>query len=84
MALPAIKSFLNSRRIDTMIVERQKNEIIIRIPEKIDPKGLQSFIDYLRVKTIMSKSRASKSDVSRIAGDIKKSWWKKNRSRFVK
>ena len=27
-----------------MIVERQKNEIVIRIPEKIDPKGLQNVI----------------------------------------
>lgn len=67
-----------------MIVERQKNELVIRIPEKIDPDSLQSFIDYLRVKTIVSKSRASKSDVARISGEIKKSWWKKNRSRFVK
>ena len=63
-----------------MIVERQKNEIVIRISEKIDPQGLQNFIDYLRVKTIVSKSRASKSAVARISGDIKKSWWKKNRS----
>lgn len=67
-----------------MIVERQKNELVIRIPEKIDADGLQSFIDYLKVKTIVSKSRALKSDVAKISGDIKKAWWKKNRARFVK
>ena len=66
-----------------MIVERQKNELVIRIPEKIDAEGLQNFIDYLKVKTILSKSRASKSDYAGIASEIKQSWWKKNRGRFV-
>jgi len=67
-----------------MIVERQKNELVIRIPEKIDAESLQNFIDYLKVKTILSKSRASKSDSAGIASEIKQSWWKKNRGRFVK
>ena len=67
-----------------MIVERQKNELVIRIPEKIDAESLQNFIDYLKVKTILSKSRASKSDAAGIASAIKQSWWKKNRGRFVK
>jgi len=33
---------------------------------------------------MVSKSRASKSDVTRVAREIKKSWWKRNKSRFVK
>jgi hypothetical protein len=68
----------------TMIVERQKNELVIRIPEKIDAVSLQNFINYLKVKTIVSKSRASKAAADGIAGDIKQSWWKKNSGRFVK
>ena len=36
-----------------MIVERKKDELVIRIPGKIDPDGLQNFIDYLKVKTII-------------------------------
>jgi len=42
-----------------MIVERIKDELVIRIPAKIDPDGLQNFIDYLAVKIINAKSSAT-------------------------
>jgi hypothetical protein len=67
-----------------MIVERKKDEIVIRIPEKIDPDGLQNFIDYLKVKTITAKSSATGKDIDEISREINQTWWEKNKDRFVK
>ena len=67
-----------------MIVERKKDEIVIRIPEKIDPDGLQNFIDYLKVKTITAKSSATGKDIDEISREINETWGEKNKDRFVK
>jgi hypothetical protein len=62
----------------------KKDELVIRIPEKIDPDGLQNFIDYLKVKTITAKSSATSREIDKISKEINKSWWEKNKDRFVK
>ena len=67
-----------------MIVERKNDELVIRIPEKVDPDGLQNFIDYLKVKTISAKSSATSREIEKISSEINKSWWEKNKDRFVK
>ena len=67
-----------------MIIERTDNEIIIRIPSNTKTETLQRFIDYLRYKEITSMSKAKQSDIDKLAKDVKKGWWKKNRSRFIK
>lgn len=67
-----------------MIVERKNDELVIRIPEKIDPDGLQNFIDYLKVKAITAKSSATSREIEKISSEINKSWWEKNKDRFVK
>jgi hypothetical protein len=67
-----------------MIVERKKDELVIRIPEKIDPDGLQNFIDYLKVKTITAKSSATGKEIDEISREINQTWWEKNKDRFVK
>ena len=67
-----------------MIVERKKDELVIRIPEKIDPDGLQNFIDYLKVKTITAKSSATGGQIEEISREINETWWEKNKDRFVK
>jgi len=67
-----------------MIVERKNDELVIRIPDKIDPDGLQNFIDYLKVKTITAKSSATGKEVEEISREINKTWWEKNKRRFIK
>jgi four helix bundle protein len=66
-----------------MIIERIKNELVIRMPDNIDPEGIQDFIDYLKVKTITAKSSATKKEIERISTEINKSWWKRNKSRLI-
>ena len=67
-----------------MILERQNNEIVIRIQERVDINVLQNFIDYLKIKSITSKSKASEDNIENISKEINSSWWNKNKSRLIK
>ena len=67
-----------------MYIERTKNEIIIRLPSYVNPDGLQRFIDYLCYKEATSKSQATQVDVDKLAKEVKRGWWAKNRSKFIK
>lgn len=67
-----------------MLIERTNKEVIIRLPSYVDTEGLQRLVDYLSYKEATAKSKARQSDVDKLAKDVKKGWWKKNRSRFIK
>ncbi len=60
-----------------MILERTKNEIVIRLSSAIDLTELQNMLDYLRYKEITSKSKASQHDVDSLAESTNKSMWNK-------
>ncbi|RLD60813.1 MAG: hypothetical protein DRJ05_03900 [Bacteroidetes bacterium] len=64
-----------------MIIERTNKEIIIKLPKYID--GLEDFFDYLSYKEATENSQAKQEDVDNLVKEIKKDWWKKNRSKFV-
>lgn len=67
-----------------MQIERTTDEIVIRIPSYVDTQGLQRLIDFLTYREATAKSKANQSDVDELAAEVKKGWWDKNRSRFVK
>lgn len=67
-----------------MLIERTNTEVIIRLPATVDTEGLQRLVDYLSYKEATSRSKAGQSDVDKLAKAVKKGWWKKNRSRFIK
>ena len=67
-----------------MVIERTKNEVIIRLPSSIDTDELQNLINYLTYKEATDKSQAKQAGVDKLAKDIKKGWWNKNKGRFVK
>lgn len=67
-----------------MLIERTSNEVIIRLPSYVDTEGLQRLIDYLCYKEATAKSKAKQADVDKLAKEIKKGWWSKNRGRFIK
>ena len=49
-----------------MTVQSIENETIIRIPNSVKYTYLQDFIDYLSVKSILSKSEAKDSEIDLI------------------
>ncbi len=67
-----------------MLIERTNKEVIIRLPSYVDTEGLQRLVDYLSSKEATAKSKARQSDVDKLAKEVKKGWWKKNRRRFIK
>ncbi len=67
-----------------MQIERTKKEVIIRLPATVDTEDLQDFLDYARYKELTSKFSVSQSQVDKLARQINKSWWTKNRKRFIK
>jgi len=68
-----------------MRVTRRNNELIISIPDDLlGISEIQELLDYLKFKSITSKSKATTRDVEAIANKIDSDWWKKNKKRFIK
>ncbi len=67
-----------------MIIERTDKEILIRIPNDINIESAQRIIDYIRYLEITSKSQATQVEVDKLAREINKSWWNKNKGEFLK
>lgn len=67
-----------------MIIERTSKEILIRIPNTVDLEGAQRIIDYIRYQEVTSKSKAKQADVDKLADNINKGWWEKNKDTFLK
>ena len=67
-----------------MQIERTKKEVIIRLPASVDTEDLQDFLDYARYKELTSKFSVPQSQIDQMADQVNKSWWSKNRKRFIK
>jgi predicted trehalose synthase len=67
-----------------MIVERTSSQIVIKVSPKVDIFGFQRIMDYLDYLEITSKSKATQDDADRLAEELNKNWWTKNRKRFIK
>ena len=60
-----------------MILERTKDEILVRLPSYVDLTELQNMIDYLQYKELTANSTASDSDVDELSKIANKSIWNK-------
>jgi hypothetical protein len=59
--------------ICNMLIERQDNDLVIKIPASIvNLKEIQSFLDFLRFKEITDKSKATKKDLTDLLTVVKK------------
>ena len=59
-------------------VENQYNQLIITIPSGVlDILEVQNFLDYLKYRMIVAKSRATEQDIEDISESINQSWWEK-------
>lgn len=60
-----------------MILERTKNEILVRLPDYVDLTELQNMLDFLQYKELTAKSKAKQSDVDELTKTVNKSIWTK-------
>ena len=67
-----------------MRVERSDKEIVVRIPLELNSKKLQDVLDLIRYGELTAKREAKQEQVDQMASGINKSWWAKNRDRFIK
>ncbi len=67
-----------------MVIERTKEEVIIRLPAFIDTDGLQQLVDYLIYKEATANSVATQDDVDALAVEVKSGWWAKNKAILAK
>ena len=64
-----------------MILERTKNEILVRLPAYVDLTELQNMIDFLQYKEVTAKSKAKQSDVDVLSKIVNKSMMSKVKAR---
>lgn len=62
-----------------MVIERNSEEIIIRLPATVDIADLQDFIDFERYKEITAKFKVDQIKVDQLAKEVNKNWWSANR-----
>ncbi|HAM97266.1 MAG TPA: hypothetical protein DCQ26_01540 [Marinilabiliales bacterium] len=62
-----------------MIVERTKNEILVRLSPKTNTSDLQDMLDYLEYKELVSKSKAKQKDIDDLAKEVNRSMMEKAR-----
>ena len=67
-----------------MIVERANNEVVIRLPSYMNFEAMQRMIDLLSLKEANARSIATQEDIDLLVNEVKKGWWEKNGSRFLK
>jgi len=60
-----------------MILERTKDEILVRLSANVDLTELQNMIDYLNFKELTAKSKAKQSDADQLSKEVNKSIWLK-------
>lgn len=58
-----------------MILERTKNEILVRLPANVDLTELQNMLDYLEYKEITAKSKATQQEVDNLAETVNERIW---------
>lgn len=67
-----------------MQIERTEKEIIIRVSSKTDLSGLQRILDFIRVNEMGAENMVSDVEIEELARESKSTWWKENKSRFMK
>jgi len=60
-----------------MIIERTKDEIIIKLPSYVDIEGVQRLVNLLSYKEATAKSEATQDAVDELAKEVKKGRWAK-------
>jgi hypothetical protein len=64
-----------------MILERTKDEILVRLPAYVDLSELQNMLDFLQYKEMTAKSKAKQTDVDELSKEVNRSIWTKVKAR---
>jgi hypothetical protein len=62
-----------------MIVERTRNEILVRLSPNTNTSDLQDMLNFLEYKELVSKSKAKQIDIDELAKEVNRSMMEKVR-----
>ena len=63
-----------------MVITTVVNNMVIELPKDlVDVTVVQAFLDYLRYKSIVSKSQATEEDIQRLTAEINESLAERNK-----
>lgn len=66
-------------------VETTDTSVRVTIPkDEVPQERLHSFLDWLRLESILCRSQLTEEQAAQLAEDIKAGWWAANKDRFVK
>jgi hypothetical protein len=58
-------------------------QITIPISEAYENDVIRDFLDFLRVREIASKSKATNKDIEELAEEVNESYWQANKDRLL-
>ncbi|HEY9342581.1 MAG TPA: hypothetical protein VIQ23_13435 [Hanamia sp.] len=64
-----------------MVIERTKEEVIIRLPASVDTDDLQDFLNYARYKELTLKFDTLQEEVNKLANEINVNWRKHDKAK---
>ena len=67
-----------------MTVKRNsKDELVITLSGNVDPVDVERTLKYLRYLEATAGSKATQADVDKLADEVKRRWWRKNKKSFL-
>lgn len=66
-----------------MNIQRENNEIIIRISDNIKNDDFKRLLDYIKYLEVTAESKAKQSKVDILAREVNTSWWSSNKDHIL-
>ena len=66
-----------------MVVERTDKEIIIRLSASLNTEDLQDLLNYARYRELTDGFKVAQKEVDKLASQINKDWWAKNKKKLT-
>ena len=62
----------------------EANDVVLKFPKQwISSAYVQNFLERLRLKTIIQRSRLTEEQAWGLSEDVKEQWWQKNKETFL-
>ena len=66
-----------------MTVQRENNEIIIRISDSVKKDDITILISYIKYLEVTAGSKATQAEVDQLTREANASWWSRNKDRIL-
>lgn len=64
-------------------IESDSKEITIKLPINSSLEDIQQVLKYFTYIDLVSKSKADEAQIAKLANQVKRGWWERNKDRFT-